>query len=156
MKNGFILVTFLILLAILSLLAIHAMQNSLLQNKMSYNFYVKDRLFYQTEQVLRVAETAVQTQERLNCDISTQSIAANYVLQRNLSSFSSCQVGLGGHYVVQKIHSTPEINYYRITTWGYEDASRQTPMLIQSIYAKMVETRKSTRFSWRMLYTIYQ
>lgn len=168
MKNAFVLITLLIFLLILSLLAVYAMENSVLQYKMSHNFHKRERSFYAAEVILRKAEEAVESQERQKCDISQQSIASNYVFQvknnRSLPLLPACHLDLSekekGYYVVQKIHEIANscldpykeatITYYRITAWLENSAFIQNTFLIQSTYAKIEKIRYVSSCQWPM------
>jgi Tfp pilus assembly protein PilE len=177
-KSGFVLITLLILLLILSLLAVHAMNNSLLQTRMSHNFFVGFQRINDADRVLLRAEVDIERHNNWRCKLNPT--AADYVLhiknKQGLSSLASCRTPLSenreGHYVIQVIpdeegkvcideKQSDKAVYYRITSWVR--AYNKEGILLQSTYAKLQGKRvqktctelpqipKSTRLSWRVL-----
>jgi hypothetical protein len=150
-NQGFVLATLLILLAALSLLAIHTLNSTLLQNKMSRNFFIGAQHLYDAERILKLAETAVEQKNNLSCYLKSQ--AANYVLMikntQGLLTLPRCRVNVAknrvGYYVVQAIQTSPEAEYYRFTGWMEEG------ILAQSTYVRLQGQPRLTRLSWRLL-----
>jgi Tfp pilus assembly protein PilX len=150
-NQGFVLATLLILLAALSLLAIHTLNSSLLQNKMSHNFFIGAQRLYDAEHILKLAETAIEQQNNLRCYLKSQ--LANYVLTikntQGLPILPSCRVNLTenriGYYVVQTIQTSSDTEYYRLTGWMEEG------ILVQSTYVRLQGHPRLTRLSWRLL-----
>ncbi|MFU8797809.1 MAG: hypothetical protein ACNA7Y_03825 [Gammaproteobacteria bacterium] len=154
MKNGFILVTLLILLFALSLLSIYAINSSILQAKISHNFFMAAQRVNDADIVLRRAENTVLRFNSWHCKL--ESSMPDFVLatknREGLASLRSCRVILSdnreGRYVIQTIQTDTCKKFYRLTAWA------EGGVLVQSTYVKLsapCNSKDSVRLSWRLL-----
>jgi len=143
--TGSVLIIVLIFISIISLLAITAMRNSIVEQKISANWYRDYQLLMIAEYVLQTAETTIQT---ANC--ITDHVISTRLLIENSDDFWFSRITCQGEsldrryqYIVERLIVSPCVQiqqadivgaqYFRVSV-RVSDQDNQRQHIIQSTY----------------------
>lgn len=138
-QSGFILMTVMLLLIVITLLGIHMLQDSILQTKMSANYYQRNKLLNAAETALIKAEEQVVAKGILTAELSEQDNQAAWLKRGRPLIMKGLVVRFAAFPLQSECYQSNRYKEYRdflrITVWVLDNKS-EGPVLLSSTYAK--------------------
>lgn len=128
-----------VFLILLTLICLHAMQNSLLQTNMSQNFYLANRSFNAAETALIKAEQRLYAQDLVSEPLTIDDDIKRWLAKGRVLIIPGMQARFNvvklQTVCYQQVNKQTVLDYYRVTVWVLNKKLNQ-PLLLQSTYAK--------------------
>lgn len=139
-QAGFILVTIMIFLIIITLLCTYMLQDSLIQIKMSNNFYYNDKLFYLAEAALIEAEKEVQKTGITTRTLSELDSKEDWLKYGKVVTLKGVHARFTSQRIQTVCYKEQEgkrwLDFFRITVWIF-DQKTASSYLLQSTYTRI-------------------
>lgn len=138
-QTGFILLTVMIFLTLLTLLCLHMLQDSLMQTRMNNNIYDNTRLFTIMETALSEAEAFIEQHGTTTCALSEYDSKEQWIKYGKLLIIHGVQIRFASLLLQTVCYKQQEreylIDFFRITVRSIDQIAA-APFLLQSTYAR--------------------